>query len=52
MRFTPQRRQQIVTTIFQQGRFGDRAGRDDANHLPFDRTFRFGGVADLLAQRD
>ena len=45
-------RQQRVATFLEQRVVGDGAGRDDTHHLPFDRAFRLGGVADLFADRD
>lgn len=46
-----QRGEQVVAALVEQGFLGERAGRDDAHHLPFDRTFRFRRVADLFAER-
>ena len=45
-------RQQIVAPLLQQGLIGNRAGRDDTNHLAFHRPLGPGRIADLLAYGD
>jgi hypothetical protein len=44
--------QQHLAPLLEQALVGDGAGRDDAHHLPLDRSLRGGRVADLLADRD
>src|SRR5512138_71134 len=50
--FRAQTREQRVAPRFQERFVGDGTRRDDPYDLPFDRAFRFRGIADLLADRD
>jgi hypothetical protein len=45
-------KQQIVALVIEQRRIRQRAGRDDARDLAFDRAFRGIRVTDLLADRN
>ena len=50
--FLPHCQQQVVALVVEQRRIGKRARRDDAQDFAFDRAFRCGRIADLLADCD